>query len=77
MKRYIYIMLAVATLGLASCGGSPENNADAADSTINDTASFNNASADSLQLVDSAVKESTDGLTVDSSGGLKPVPKTN
>jgi len=46
----------------------------AADSTINDTATFNSTStSDSLQLVDSAVKESTDGLTVDSSGGLKPV----
>lgn len=73
MRKYFYTMLAVAIIGLSSCGGSPENNDTAADSTINDTASFNTSTSDSLTLVDSAVKESTDGLTVDSAGGLKPV----
>ena len=73
MKRYLLTVLTIASIGLAACGGAPENNEAAADSTINDTASFNTTSSDSLQLVDSAVKESTDGLTVDSSGGLKPV----
>lgn len=74
MKKSFYSLLFVAAIGLAACGSSPENNDAAADSTINDTATFNNTStSDSLQLVDSAVKESTDGLTVDSSGGLKPV----
>jgi len=75
MKKYFFTVLAIAAIGLASCGGSPENNEAAADSTINDTASFDTSTADSLQQVDSAVKESTDGLTVDSSGGLKPVKK--
>jgi uncharacterized protein YcfL len=74
MRKYFYSLLVVAAVGLAACGSSPENNDTAADSTVNDTATFNNTStSDSLQLVDSAVKESTDGLTVDSSGGLKPV----
>jgi uncharacterized protein YcfL len=75
MKRYFFALLAVAAIGLAACGSSPENNDTAADSTVNDTASFDTSSSDSLQLVDSAVKESTDGLTVDSSGGIKPVKK--
>lgn len=73
MKRYFVSLLAAAAIGLAACGSSPENNDAAADSTINDTTSFDTSSSDSLQLVDSAVKESTDGLTVDSSGGLQPV----
>jgi ABC-type glycerol-3-phosphate transport system substrate-binding protein len=75
MKKYFYTMLALATIGLAACGGSAENNDAAADSTVTDTATFNTSSTDSLNMVDSAVKESTDGLTVDSSGGLKPVNK--
>ncbi|MGN7206051.1 hypothetical protein ACTHQF_17390 [Pedobacter sp. SAFR-022] len=75
MKRYFFSLLAVAAIGLAACGSSPENNDAAADSTINDTTSFDTSSSDSLQLVDSAVKESTDRLTVDSSGGLQPVKK--
>lgn len=75
MKRYFFSLLAVAAIGLAACGNSPENNDAAADSTINDTTSFDTSSSDSLQLVDSAVKESTDRLTVDSSGGLQPVKK--
>lgn len=75
MKRYFYTMLAIAAIGLAACGGSPENNDAAADSTITDTATFDTSSTDSLTMVDSAVKESTDKLTVDSSGGLKPVKK--
>jgi uncharacterized protein YcfL len=74
MRKYFYSLLVVAAVGLAACGSSPENNDTAADSTVNDTATFNSTStSDSLQLVDSAVKESTDGLTVDSNGGLKPV----
>lgn len=73
MRKSLYTLLAVAAIALAACGGSPENNDTAADSTVNDTASFNTSTSDSLKLVDSAVKESTDGLTVDSSGGLKPV----
>ncbi len=73
MKRYFYTMLTIAAIGLAACGASPENNDAAADSTVNDTATFNTSTSDSLTLVDSAVKESTDGLTVDSAGGLKPV----
>jgi PBP1b-binding outer membrane lipoprotein LpoB len=75
MKKYFYTMLVVGAIGLAACGNSPENNETAADSTVNDTATINTSSTDSLQMVDSAVKESTDGLTVDSSGGLQPVKK--
>lgn len=75
MRKYAYTLLAIAAIGLAACGGNPENNDTAADSTVNDTAALGTSSSDSLQLVDSAVKESTDGLTVDSSGGLKPVKK--
>lgn len=75
MKKYVYTLLAIAAIGFASCGGNPEHNDTAADSTVNDTAALGTSSSDSLQLVDSAVKESTDGLTVDSSGGLKPVNK--
>lgn len=74
MRKSFYSLLVLAAIGLAACGSSAENNDMAADSTINDTATFNSTStSDSLQLVDSAVKESTDGLTVDSSGGLKSV----
>ncbi len=75
MRKYVFTLLAIAAIGLAACGDNPENNDTAADSTINDTAALGTSSSDSLQLVDSAVKESTDGLTVDSSGGLKPVKK--
>jgi uncharacterized protein YcfL len=74
MRKSFYSLLVLAAIGLAACGSSAENNDMADDSTINDTATFNSTStSDSLQLVDSAVKESTDKLTVDSSGGLKPV----
>jgi len=74
MRKSFFGLLVLAAIGLAACGSSPENNDMAADSTINDTATFNStSSSDSLQMVDSAVKEVTDGLTVDSSGGLKPV----
>lgn len=73
MRRSFYTVITIAAIGLASCGGSAENNDAAADSTINDTVNFNTTPQDSLSMVDSAVKE-IDGVAIDSNTVIKPTP---